>query len=130
MEKFYAIFDNDGSISHIWSEMENDVGGRPLDVSSMHEITEEQYANYKCLSLQDGQVVFDNEAHKIKLKADINQETYNLIKNWCQANSLGCEEAYLSKGIEDAEDESFLAYKVAKEYIKAAQKAKKDALDN
>ena len=57
--------------------------------------------------------------------AQVDKETFQLIKDWCADEEEGCEEAFINLGIDDNTDTRYQAYVTQKSSIKSSQSAKK-----
>jgi hypothetical protein len=71
--------------------------------------------------VDDFTVSFDAVRHN----ARIDEETFQLIKDWCKGEAEGCEEAFINLGIADDQDTRYQAYLTEKTSIKSSQAAKK-----
>ena len=77
-----------------------------------HSMTEEEGA----------QALLQTELH------EISQETFELIKAWCEGQPEGCEEAFINLGIANNSNARYQAYVAAKNQIIAEQHQKKETL--
>jgi len=55
----------------------------------------------------------------------IDKETFILIKDWCNNQAEGCEEAFFGIGVDNKDNQRYKDYKDQKAIIKAAQTLKK-----
>jgi len=76
-------------------------------------------------TLSKAQADANAKAEQIK---QIDLETFTLIRAWCTNQEEGCEEAFLSLGIEDKTNARYMDYLNQKDAIKADQADKKAAL--
>jgi hypothetical protein len=76
-------------------------------------------------TLSKAQADANAKAEQIK---QIDLDTFALIRVWCSNQEEGCEEAFLSLGIEDKTNARYMDYVNQKDAIKADQADKKAAL--